>query len=318
MPSPLVTVICLCYNQAPFVRQAIQSVFDQSYPFVQLVVIDDASTDASVNEINKIISGRQIEFLALKENVGNCKAFNRGLTVARGEFVIDLAADDVLWPDRVEKQVTCFQSLSPDYGVLFSDAEYIDEKGSFIRHHFKHLLKNGLITSIPEGDVYADVLSTYFIPSPTMMIRKRVLDALHGYDENLAYEDFDFWVRSSRICRYAFFNECLTKVRKRPNSMSSGWYRQGDRQLHSTYLVCRKAQKLNQNQHEVDALIRRVKFELRQSVFSKNANEAKLFFDLLSELKSPGIREKFLMALVHLPLPLPALRKWYHSLRYSL
>ncbi len=85
-----------------------------------------------------------------------------------------------------------------------------------------------LISHIPQGDVYRDMLTTYFIPGPTMMIRREVFAALGGYDESLSYEDFDFWVRSSRIYRYAFLNERLTSIRKLKSSMSTGWYVPGD------------------------------------------------------------------------------------------
>jgi len=317
MPSPLVTVICLCYNHARFVREAIESVLVQSYPSVQLIVVDDASTDGSVDAINKIISGQQAEFISLEENIGNCRAFNKGLTLAKGEFVIDLAADDVLMADRIEKQVALFQSLPPEYGVAFSDAEYIDEHGAVLKYHFDYLLKKGLLHNIPQGEVYADVVSKYFIPSPTMMMRRSVLEMLGGYDDSLAYEDFDFWVRSSRFCKYAFLHERTTKIRKSRTSMSAGWYQRGDRQLHSTYLVCKKVQALNRDQKEVDALVQRVRFELRQSVFTKNVREAKLFFDLLTEITLPAFSDRLMMHLLKVPLPLPWLRKAYHKLKYS-
>lgn len=317
MPSPLVTVICLCYNHARFVREAIESVLVQSYPSVQLIVVDDASTDGSVDEINKILSRQNVEFISLEENIGNCRAFNKGLALAKGEFVIDLAADDVLMADRIEKQVALFQSIPPEYGVVFSDAEYIDEHGVTLKYHFDYLLQKGLLYNIPQGEVYADVVAKYFIPSPTMMMRRSVLEMLGGYDESLAYEDFDFWVRSSRFCKYAFLHERITKIRKSRTSMSAGWYQRGDRQLHSTYLVCKKVQALNREQKEVDALVQRVRFELRQSVFSKNVREAKLFFDLLTEITHPTFPDKLMMHLLKVPLPLPWLRKAYHKLKYS-
>lgn len=98
--------------------------------------------------------------------------------------------------------------------------------------------------------------------------------------------------------------------------MSTGWYKLGDRQLHSTYLVCRKAQKLNRNPEEEQALLKRVRFEFRQSVFSKNRVEADLFYELLGELARPLISDKLVKALNALPLPLRWLRELYHRIRY--
>ena len=99
--------------------------------------------------------------------------------------------------------------------------------------------------------------------------------------------------------------------------MSSGWYVPGDRQLHSTYLVCRKAQKLNRDQADHQALIKRVRYEFRQSVLSGNYVEADLFLLLLKELNGVGTGDTILTLARNLRMPLTGLRRWYHRLRYS-
>jgi glycosyltransferase involved in cell wall biosynthesis len=262
MSRPLVSVICLCYNHERFVAEAIQSVLDQTYDNVQLIVVDDASTDSSTTIIRDLVVKHPfIETLLLTENLGNCRAFNRGLALARGEFVIDLATDDVMMPDRITQQVDLFSSLDDSYGVVFTDATYIDEKGGFLRDHYAYLFKKGLLQTIPQGDVYSRIIAQYFICSPTMMVRKKVLDEMHGYDETLSYEDFDFWIRSSRNYRYAFLDRKLTSVRRSTRSMSAGWYRPGDRQLYSTYLICKKIAMLNRSEEEHRALAARLKYE---------------------------------------------------------
>src|SRR5687767_14024308 len=112
MPSPLVTVICLCYNHSKFVRKAVESVLTQTYTNIQLVVVDDTSTDNSANIIKELVARHpSIEFISLPTNLGNCKAFNRGLALAKGEYTIDFAADDVLMPERISRQVQYFNKL---------------------------------------------------------------------------------------------------------------------------------------------------------------------------------------------------------------
>jgi glycosyltransferase involved in cell wall biosynthesis len=315
---PLVSVICLCYNHEQFVREALLSVFQQSYSNLQIIIVDDASTDGSLRVIHETVGIRtDVELLALPENLGNCKAFNRGLALAKGKYVIDFATDDVMLPERIAHQVVFFESHDESWGVNFTDATYIDGEGKFIRHHFEYLFAKGLLKSIPEGDVYKDVLDTYFIPSPTMMIRKSVLDELHGYDEALAYEDFDFWVRASRNYKFSFLNERLTYIRRKHGSMSEGWYVRGDKQLYSTYLVCKKALALNKTSEENGALVRRLRYELRQSVFSENHKEGDLFFALLQDVRSVQMADRFFYAINKLRLPLSRLRRIYHQLRYQ-
>src|SRR5687767_6161263 len=106
MIDPLVSVICLCYNQARFVREAVASVLAQTYPHVELIIVDDASTDDSAAVIRSIVQDNPaIRCLVLEKNVGNCKAFNTGLSLAKGDYIIDLAADDLLLPRRIESGV---------------------------------------------------------------------------------------------------------------------------------------------------------------------------------------------------------------------
>jgi len=318
MEPPLVSVICLCYNHARFVREAVVSVVGQTYKNLQIIVADDSSKDDSVSEIQKLkVEYPFLEILILPKNVGNCKAFNEAYKLAKGKFIIDFATDDVMMPTRIDKQISYFKQCDQNVGVVFTDAMYINEEGEFLRYHFEHLFKKNLISHIPQGDVYRDVLATYFIPGPTMMVRREVLDYLNGYDETLTYEDFDFWVRSARVYQYRYIDEKLTSIRKLRQSMSTGWYVPGDRQLYSTYLVCRKAQQLIQNEGDREALIKRIRYEFRQSVLSGNYTEAKLFESLLEELHGVQVGDRILSLANHLRIPLSALRKWYHLVRYS-
>lgn len=294
------------------------SVLNQTYKNIQLIIMDDGSTDDSPSKIAKLKEAHpSIEVILSVKNRGNCAAFNEAYKKVTGDFVIDFAADDIMMPQRIDKQVKFFHQLDASFGVIFTDAEYIDGEGKFIRSHYKYLFDKELISKVPEGDVYRDVLTTYFIASPTMMVRREVFDKIGGYDHELVYEDFDFWVRSSRIFKYAFLNESLTKIRRTGHSMSSGWYRVGDRQLHSTYLVCRKAMGLNRDEGDVNALLRRIRYELRQAVFSENHNEAKLFFAMLNEMKKLQLADQLVMWIDAFKLPLGRIREFYYSLRFK-
>lgn len=318
MKPPLVTVVCLCYNHEQFVEEAVESVVRQSYQNIQIILADDNSTDNS-REVIKTLKQKypSLELLLLTENVGNCAAFNKAFSLSKGDFIIDFATDDVMMPDRIEKQVELFSQLDDSYGVVFTDAWYIDESGKLLRDHFNYLKKKALINQVPTGDVYRELLYKYFVPSPTMMVRGSVMKKLGGYDEQLTYEDFDFWVRSSREYKYAFLNERLTKIRKSVSSMSTGWYKTGDRQLHSTYLVCQKALKLNRTEADHSALAIRLKYEIRQSIFSDNRDEANLFFDVLNKMGKVSGLDRIWMALGILPIPLAPLRRLYQKVKYG-
>ena len=260
MGQPLVSVLCLCHNQADFVREAIDSVLDQTYANVQLIIVDDASTDASVSVIQDYLKAHpNIMFVPLPQNVGNCKAFNHAFRYAKGEFIIDLAADDVLLPERISAGVEAFLQAGDSYGVNFTDADWIAADGQKLFRHSQRFPHH----TIPQGDVYKDLIQRFFICSPTMMYRTEVIRSLGGYDESLAYEDFDFWIRSSRNYYYCYSPEVLVKKRVVKRSMSQKQFSFFSSQQQSTYRVCEKIMALNRTTAEQAALARRIRYELR-------------------------------------------------------
>lgn len=286
---PLVSVIALCYNHQKYVRESLLSVLEQTYAEIELIIVDDASQDSSVDEIQNFITqnstqlAHQIKFISLKENQGNCRAFNIAFRESKGKYIIDLATDDVMHKDRISKQVACFESLDSKYGVVFSNAFLINEKGEILREHYSESKKN-----IPSGDIYQHLIAAgALISAPTMMIRSLVLEKLGGYDETLSYEDYDFWVRSSRIYHYFYLDELLTYKRQLKNSHGKQFYvSKNNQHLISTLKICRKASKLNQNQSENKALAQSIRYHLRLSLFTANFELAIQYFDLLKDTDS--------------------------------
>lgn len=318
MSRPLVSIVCLCYNHERFIVEAIESVVSQTYTTTQIIVVDDASTDKSAQRIQELhVKYPKLEVILLRQNVGNCRAFNAALKKVTGDFVIDFATDDIMLPTRIERQVEQFSKLDHSYGVVFSDAAYVNEQGSTLRYHTEYFRRKGIIDEVPQGNIFRQVLGRYFIAGPTMMVKREVMTVLGGYDEQLAYEDFDFWVRSSRQFKYSYLNERLTHIRKVSGSMSTGWYKKNDPQLASTYLVCKKAKTLCRQPEDFEALKIRVAYEFRQALFSENRNEAKLFKNLLRELGGWRTVESTLELLSKLPLPWALIRNQYHRLFYS-
>ncbi len=268
MEKPLVSVICLCYNQAEYVARAIQSVWDQNYEQVELIVVDDASTDHSVQVIRDTLGRAPIKFLSLATNQGNCSAFNEGFRNSSGAYIIDLAADDVLLPDRISEGLASFNQSK--IGVHFCDSYFINEAGKRTGTHFKRNEKGELSERVPTGDLYTELIRRYFISPPTMMMRRSVLEALGGYDERLSYEDFDFWIRSARSYAYGFTDKILVEKRVLSDSLSDKQFRFRSIHQRSTLQVCRKIKVLNNSEEEDKALKQRVWYEIRQCVRQGN------------------------------------------------
>lgn len=315
--KPWVTVICICYNHKNYVDEALRSVVEQTYPNVELIVIDNGSTDHSDQCIDQFVrQNPAVRFLKNPINLGLNRAFNQGLALAGGRYVIDLSADDVLLPDRVTRQVELFERLPGPYAVVFSNAAYIDGQGSKLGIHYPVDASGRSLVSVPSGDVFRAVLESYFICTPTMMMRRDVLNELGGYDETLSYEDFDFWIRSSRLYHYAYLDEALTLKRQLPDSLSAQITHPDNPLLESTLVVCCKAHDRCRTSDERRALANRIRAFIRKAFYAEQFGLALRFGQLLSRIEQPGLLTGLVLQLSRLHPPVNQLYRQY--LKYCL
>ncbi|WMN10815.1 glycosyltransferase [Marivirga salinae] len=268
--SAKVSVICLCFNHEKYVEEAMNSVLAQTYP-TELIVVDDASSDNSVRKINDYVkqhSNINIQTLFFEKNVGNCKAFNSALELTNADYIIDLAADDILLPDRVEEGVKNME-LNPKLAINFTNANYIDEEGEYMKSHYSINKKGNATVHVPHGNLFHHILARYFICSPTMMYRASFFKEIGGYDENLAYEDFDLMLRLSRKYPFSYTDRILVEKRVLNASMSTKQYKRGSNQLESTLKICKKAAEMIQDKIEKRALLKRIAYEAKQAFVYK-------------------------------------------------
>ncbi len=307
---PLVTVIALCHNHEDYVEEALRSVFLQSYPYVEIIVVDDASQDGSSEIIQRLIRERQdnTRFLSFERNIGNCKAFNEALKQANGTFIVDFATDDVMLPDMLKEMVEAFEGLPDQYGLVFSNAEYIDDQGVFLKNHFK------ADEIVPYGDVYREVVKRYFIAPPAMMSRKSMLETLGGYDETLAYEDFDLWIRAARNFSFYYMDQLTIRKRIHSKALSNSFYSSKSGLQESTYRVCEKIKWLNRSEEENRALRYRARYEMRVACLTGNFDLFYSYRDLVSG-RGASIEERFLAFLAFVRLDLSVLYRFARRIR---
>jgi glycosyltransferase involved in cell wall biosynthesis len=216
----LVTAFVICYNHARFVVEALESVRTQDYADKELLVIDDCSTDNSVEVIRDWArrTGFPCRIVAHECNVGLVRTINEVVTLARGEFLATVTADDRWLPSRLSSHMDAFSRLPADCAVVYSDAAVIDEHGSRIAPSFIaiHLGEQ----PPPTGDIFENLLRGNFIPVVSTTVRAAAFKAVGPYDESLAYEDYDMWLRMSARFRFHFVPGAPAEYRRVRNSLS--------------------------------------------------------------------------------------------------
>ena len=234
MVDACVSVIIPTYNRRDYVQEAIDSVLAQRYTNYEIIVIDDGSTDGT-GEALRARYGDRIRY-EWQENQGESVARNRGIELARGEFVAFLDSDDLWFPRKLGKQVE-FMEANPGVGMVFSQAWAIDEVGDRIPD-----LR--LVRDITSDDLTLERLC-FDCPmssgSSTGLVRKSILDASGGFDPAIRYgEDEDLWVRIRLLTDIRFLPDALACMRRHKQSQSYYPSSEQNSQRLAAYLATRE------------------------------------------------------------------------------
>lgn len=199
MEYPLVSVIVPCYNHAQYVEKAVASVLEQSYPNIELIVIDDGSKDDSVRLLTALSEQHGFQFVA-QANRGVCRTLNRAINeFARGEYVALLASDDYWSPRKISAQMEAI-AANPGAEFCYTQAREFDDSGRTVRIFPKRP---------PVGNVTRKVFLRQGVPAGSMLFSRRLFDKLKGFDENLKEEDWDFVIRCSAETAFVAVHEPL-------------------------------------------------------------------------------------------------------------
>ncbi|MBN1450063.1 MAG: glycosyltransferase [Anaerolineales bacterium] len=208
--NPRVSVLMSVYNAEQYLKEAIESILNQTFTDFEFIVIDDGSTDATARIIGAYPDNR-IVFLVNQNNIGLTKSLNLGLEKARGEYIARMDADDISLPHRFDIQVS-YLDAHRDVTVLGTAFSFIDNNGSRI----------GDYRFPSEHDLIAWALPFYNpIAHPTVMMRTAVIKALGAYDPDLKRsQDYDLWWRVSLSGKPANLEEVLVLLRQHQTQVS--------------------------------------------------------------------------------------------------
>lgn len=217
---PIVSTIALCYNQSGYAIETLNSILSQTYPGIQLIILDDCSSDNSVETINNWISKNEVDCIFIKHeiNQGICKSLNDALTHATGDYIQIIACDDIMLPQKTEMLVNLLINSSEDTGVAYSDAYLIDDNGDPLYNMF--ISYNKPFLKIPEGQIFEDLVHGNFIPVMSALIKTKAIRDVGNFDETLLYEDYDLWLRISRKYKFVYNDTPVVKYRLHARNFS--------------------------------------------------------------------------------------------------
>jgi glycosyltransferase involved in cell wall biosynthesis len=210
--SIIVSVVMGVYNAAPFLREAIESILNQTFADFEFIIINDGSTDNSAEIINSYTDERIVAIY--QENAGHSVSLNRGLQIARGEFIARMDSDDISLPERFTMQIEFLRS-NPDYVIVGTSAEIIDVDGN---HIYNNIMP-------PEWEKIKSSAPSIPLAHPSVMFRKTPILEIGGYDEKAAYipiEDTILWNNIVRndVGKIGNLPDVLIKYRLTPSSLT--------------------------------------------------------------------------------------------------
>ncbi len=212
---PIVSVVIPTRNAALYVRETILSVLNQTLDELELIIVDNGSTDDTAEVVNSTIAdygNRPITFFS-REDRGLCASLNEGLALSRGKYFSYIGADDVWDADKLEVQVAELDNTG--FAAAYSDCRIIDADGNFVSRYAEQYAYHG-------GDIYQDLIWGRFQPaSPTNLFRRETLELVGGFDQSQIWEDKDLWIRIAKDNKVFYTGRPLASYRVHANNCST-------------------------------------------------------------------------------------------------
>lgn len=209
--KPLVSVIIPCFNSEKWIIETLDSVYGQTYSNIEIIIVDDGSTDNTRNLVNNY--GKDIVYLH-QENKGPSAARNFGIQNAKGQYVAFLDSDDIWESHKLLEQVS-FLEKNRDVALVFSNVKVVDEKGNYLYTHHNQVPseKRAVITAFFMGKIGMN--------TPTIVATKAAVDSIGGFDESLPMrEDHYFLMCMADKYNIKHFKEPLVRRRVNQGSLS--------------------------------------------------------------------------------------------------
>jgi glycosyltransferase involved in cell wall biosynthesis len=213
MNRPLVSVVIATYNMARYLPLAVRSALDQTYGNIEVLVVDDGSTDDTQNVMEPFLDDSRVKYYT-QENKGQAAAKNHGVRESRGDYIAFLDADDMWVPDKLELQMPLFVR-SQAVGVVYSAFTNMDETGKLLEKPPCKLYR---------GRVTGPLLIFNFVGFGTSVVKRECFERLGLFNENLRMGiDYELWLRFSTHYEFDYIDRPLLYYREWPGQISRNW-----------------------------------------------------------------------------------------------
>lgn len=214
----LVSVILPVYNGQGFIAKTLNSVLSQTYQNLEIILVDDGSTDQTADIVRSFIKKDRRITLLSQSNAGVAAARNLAIRHSQGEFIAPIDADDIWYPENIEKQVQLIEQADRSVGLTYAWSAYIDETDALTRESQ---------TASYQGEVYLPLVLGNFVGNASaVLIRRCCLEDLGGYNSELkaqnaqGCEDWELYLRIAKHYQFGVVPEFLIGYRQVTGSMS--------------------------------------------------------------------------------------------------
>lgn len=211
--QPLVSVVIATYNMGQYLMDAIDSVLGQTWENLELIVVDDGSTDKTAEVMAQFVHNPRVRYLPT-ENQGQPRAKNHGINSANGDYIAFCDADDLWAPNKLSLQMPHFKDKK--VGVVYGEVSYIDHNGK--------PLKKKIPYERHSGDVTQQLVVKNFVPFGTAIIRRECVEKDGSFDVDLPMGiDWDLWLRYSLNWQFYYMPDIIYIYRIWPGQMSKNY-----------------------------------------------------------------------------------------------
>jgi glycosyltransferase involved in cell wall biosynthesis len=205
--NPKISVIMSVYNGGKYLREAIESILNQTFTDFEFIIVNDGSTDNSL-EIILSYTDERIRIINNEKNIGLTKSLNKALKVARGEYIARQDADDVSLPNRFEEQIK-YLKKHPEVVLLGTIAYLIDKNGKII----------GKKVALAKPSL-KDLFKVNQFNHGSVMFKKEIVNQLGGYNELIRYsQDYELWLRIAKLYDVRNLTQLLYKLRSHDSNI---------------------------------------------------------------------------------------------------